>query len=183
MNYFLVNILIILLVNRSNRYSKLSLTDELTSLDNRRKFNIDLNHLSNNFRKPTSLIMFDIDNFKKVNDVKGHPFGDIILKELSTLIQSALRQPDFLSRIGGEEFIIMIKGINEKQAYKKAEELRLLVEEYVFSDNYKITISLGVYEILNQKESKDTILSKVDEAMYKSKENGRNQTTTYTSIL
>jgi diguanylate cyclase (GGDEF)-like protein len=163
----------------------LSNTDRLTGLDNRRKFEIDVNREIGRSKRsnfPLSFIMFDIDKFKEINDTYGHHTGDIVLRELSSLVGSLIRREDYLSRYGGEEFIIMLVGSNEIDAYNKAENLRKVVEQYSFSFEGKIRISLGVFEHSIDGEEFETIMEKVDKAMYQAKETGRNKAVKYSNI-
>ncbi|MFT9496971.1 GGDEF domain-containing protein [Anaerosolibacter sp.] len=151
--------------------------DGLTKVYNRRYFNEYLNHemeKSERYNKNLSLIMFDIDHFKKVNDTYGHDVGDSVLKELSDLIQAHIRKCDILARIGGEEFAIIATETNVDNGLVFSEKLRKIVEEYDFKHIGKITISLGVTQF-NHGDNSDLIYKRADTALYKAKNNGRNR--------
>lgn len=181
--FFLVNILIVvLIVFLIKRYVKDNLEylvcyDGLTKIYNRRYFN---EYLSGELKKAEryqrcfSLIMFDIDHFKRVNDTYGHDAGDSVLKELSWLIQTNIRKSDVLSRLGGEEFGILAPETGIEDAFRLSEKLRGIVEENTFKYAGKITISLGVAQF-NQGDSIDSIYKRADNALYCAKNNGRNR--------
>ena len=130
--------------------------------------------LSFQTKSPLSLIFLDIDYFKVINDTLGHDVGDIVLIELANIITKTTRQGDFISRWGGEEFMIALQSTDYISASKLAEKLRLKVESYEFIDASKITISLGVTELKNN-ESKEDFTKRVDEALYEAKHSGRNK--------
>ncbi|HNZ27339.1 MAG TPA: GGDEF domain-containing protein [Spirochaetota bacterium] len=126
-----------------------------------------------------SLIMFDIDHFKKFNDVYGHLQGDIIIKEIAKLMVNSVRDVDFPSRYGGEEFIAILPESDIKASSLVAERLRQNVERYDFPGEggpFKVTISAGVIEFKREfvKRNED-IIERVDKALYFSKQNGRNR--------
>jgi diguanylate cyclase (GGDEF)-like protein len=183
--YIIFILISMIFIKNRMQLKTLSNTDRLTGLDNRRKFEIDVNReLGRNKRSnfPLSFIMFDIDYFKEINDTYGHHVGDIVLRELSSLVKSLIRREDYLSRYGGEEFIIMLVGSDEIDAYNKAENLRKVVEQYRFSFEGKIRISLGVFEHSIDGEEFESIIGKVDKAMYHAKETGRNKSVKYSNI-
>ena len=126
-----------------------------------------------------SLIIFDLDYFKKINDTYGHSTGDYILKEMCHLISSkVIRSNDFLARFGGEEFCILLLGSNLEQAMKKAEKIRTLIENHEFKFNKQIipvTISLGVSVKKPSDKKWRTVFERADDALYKAKELGRNK--------
>ncbi len=122
--------------------------------------------------------MFDIDYFKKVNDKYGHQCGDFILKSISSRISSIIRNVDFLSRYGGEEFCCMLPETGIDDSLKAAERFRKAVMEQ--ENNYegtiiKVTISLGVTELREGIDSPKMLLQKADDALYKAKKEGRNR--------
>jgi len=147
--------------------------DNLTKIFNREKFNSIYKKLKAE-NSINSLIMFDIDHFKKVNDTFGHDIGDKVLKVLSSYVKDKLGRQGVLSRWGGEEFMILYFG-KVDAAYILAEKIRNLVESLNLNDIPNITISLGVTQIKSDKE-KDLALKQVDEALYKAKKTGRNKT-------
>ena len=120
-----------------------------------------------------SVIMFDIDHFKKVNDTYGHDKGDYVLKTIADIVKSSIRKADALSRIGGEEFTILLPDTNIDKATALAERVRRSVEDYKFDVVGRATISLGVTEF-KADDSSDTLFKRVDEAMYLAKTSGRN---------
>ncbi|WP_051904471.1 diguanylate cyclase [Hippea jasoniae] len=157
---------------------QLSIKDGLTNLFNRRHFNkifYDEVDKSLENEKPFSLIIFDIDHFKKINDTYGHDIGDIVLKELSQLISDSVRASDMVFRIGGEEFAVLLLGTDAKTAYTIAEKLRKIVENHDFEKVGKVTISLGVAGI-KENDSPDELFKKADKALYEAKNSGRNRT-------
>lgn len=122
--------------------------------------------------KPLSIIIIDIDFFKKVNDTYGHLTGDKILKSLAKLLQEKLRKYDVLSRFGGEEFFIMLPNTKIQKAKKVAERLRKSVENSKIKP--KITISLGLTEY-KKKDTMNKMFKRADKALYVSKDKGRNR--------
>jgi diguanylate cyclase (GGDEF)-like protein len=120
-----------------------------------------------------SVIMFDVDHFKKVNDTYRHDKGDYVLKTIADIVKSSIRKADALSRIGGEEFTILLPDTNIDKATALAERVRRSVEDYKFDVVGRATISLGVTEF-KADDSSDTLFKRVDEAMYLAKNSGRN---------
>ncbi len=155
---------------------KQSQTDVLTQIFNRRFFNMQLAKeaaRSTRHRTPLSVLMFDIDHFKAINDKHGHLAGDKILQEISVLIQDNIRQSDFLARWGGEEFALLTPGVGLKNAGKFAEKLRYLIENNDFSIEQQITCSFGV-SCYQTSEETSTFIQRADQALYQAKKNGRN---------
>ncbi|MDF1883264.1 diguanylate cyclase [Sulfurimonas sp. SAG-AH-194-C21] len=162
-------------ITNENKLLTLSLTDELTQIGNRRYFNQKLeSEISRSKRHKTefSLVVFDIDFFKKVNDTYGHDTGDDVLRVYSEFISEQLRVEDVLCRIGGEEFAIILADTNEASAEILAEKLRLNIQNY--KKVVPITMSFGLAEYkLN--ESGEEFYKRVDTALYKAKNGGRNK--------
>lgn len=155
---------------------KQSQTDVLTGIFNRRFFNMQLAKeaaRSTRHRTPLSVLMFDIDHFKTINDKHGHLAGDKVLQELCELVQDNIRQSDFLARWGGEEFVLLTPGVGLRNAGKFAEKLRLLIEDYEFSVGEQITCSFGV-SCYQASEEISTFMQRADQALYKAKDDGRN---------
>lgn len=151
--------------------------DQLTGLYNRAKFEEIFSYSINKakyYDKELSIIIFDIDFFKKINDSYGHQAGDVALKELATLIQNNIKTTDILARWGGEEFVILLPDTNIEGAMQFAQKLRKIVKANRFSDIEKMTISLGVAQF-EEYEDKSTLFEKVDKALYLAKKNGRNR--------
>ncbi|AOM84464.1 GGDEF domain-containing protein [Salisediminibacterium beveridgei] len=153
--------------------TELAFKDELTGVANRRQI-YEWLHLSyKNKEKPVSVIMLDIDFFKKVNDIHGHLIGDKVLIELTKLIENELSDQSYLGRWGGEEFIILSYQTKD-QAKKLAETIQGQVESYSFIDDHPITISLGVEE-MQQDDTVDSLVNRADKLLYHAKESGRNR--------
>lgn len=162
-----------------------SITDGLTGLYNHISFQQRLDdeiERARRYQQPLSLIMFDIDFFKKFNDTYGHQFGDVVLKNIAGLIRTTVRKTDFVARYGGEEFAIILPSTDAHGAAIAAENLRANVQEHVFADDNgqvaKVTISLGLSE-WDGYNTKSEFIEQADNALYQSKEKGRNQLTIY----
>jgi diguanylate cyclase (GGDEF)-like protein len=122
-----------------------------------------------------SLVMADIDFFKKVNDTYGHQCGDTILMEFTTILKDSVRSLDKVARYGGEEFIIFLQ-TDENNAFKIVEKIREKIEVYEFSEKkLRVTASFGIAGYKND-ISVESIIARADKALYKAKESGRNQT-------
>ncbi len=158
-------------------YKELSEIDALTGINNRRSFDNKLAELLNaalRYNRPLSLIMFDIDHFKNINDAYGHETGDFILKEISALIKENLRSTDFFARYGGEEFMIISPETSIPTAKELTERLRLKIEKHNFNIGDSITCSFGITDI-EQNDTSKSIVYRVDAALYNAKETGRNK--------
>lgn len=172
----------ILSANDTNkRLARELLTDPLTDIYNRRAYDRRINEEIARYRRYEtifSLLLFDVDHFKRINDRYGHAIGDKCLQEIIKRIKPVLRESDFFARYGGEEFIILLPETNQKGATVVAEKLRSLVENIDFlhkENRVKITISIGVTGVLPEDENHETIFSRVDLAMYEAKNSGRNR--------
>ena len=155
----------------------LATTDPLTKLYNRGYLNTHLgNEISraNRYGSSLSLIIIDIDRFKRINDTLGHLSGDNILIELSQLIQVNIRNSDILSRWGGEEFVVLAPGTSNRETTFLAEKLRECIENHQFSIGSQMTCSFGVTQYI-AKEQEDAFIHRADKALYKAKEEGRNR--------
>lgn len=131
--------------------------------------------------EPLSLIVFDIDHFKKINDTFGHPGGDLVLKDLGRVVmQKLIRSNDFFARYGGEEFVLILAGTTLKVAQEIAERIRMTVQDtnFVFDGRkISVTISLGVAAKTGAEETWEQLFNRADGALYHSKQNGRNRVT------
>ncbi|MDI6794294.1 MAG: sensor domain-containing diguanylate cyclase, partial [bacterium] len=165
------------------KVENLSVTDELTNLYNYRHFKERLKEelvRVKRYQTAFSLIMLDIDDFKKVNDLYGHPQGDIVLKELAGIIKGITRGVNIVSRYGGEEFVIILPEENKIGASVLAERLRKRVEEAKFSrvkensDSIRVTISLGISTYPADGNSEIDLVQKADDALYMAKKRGKN---------
>ena len=155
--------------------------DFLTKIPNRRYF-LEMSErylqVSHRKRLALSLILFDIDFFKKVNDTYGHDEGDQVLKFITKKIESVLRRSDIFGRLGGEEFAITLLDTNLEQAIDIAEKVRLIIQDNIYSHNstsIALTISLGVSQAEENDQDISLILSRADLNLYQAKESGRNK--------
>jgi len=158
-------------------FEELSIKDGLTEACNRRCLEDKLEEyltLAKRYNRPLSIIMFDIDLFKQINDLYGHDVGDKVLKTIANIVLSNIRATDILARYGGEEFVIISPETTLEDAKALAEKLRKEIENFLFEEGFSITCSFGVTS-LNQEDTKETILKRVDEALYKAKREGRNK--------
>lgn len=156
-------------------------TDPLTGMYNRRFFNLALKkqiEFSNRYGRPFSLILIDFDFFKKINDEFGHQFGDKLLIESTRLLGQYCRFNDLISRVGGEEFMIILPESELEPAKQTSYKLRETFEQYPFftkdGKEIQITISIGIVQ-WQPKETSEEIIERVDKALYSAKENGRNR--------
>jgi diguanylate cyclase (GGDEF)-like protein len=158
-------------------FEKASSTDALTHIANRFKFDTILEQqieMSKRYNHSFCLILFDIDDFKKVNDIYGHQAGDNILIELSSLVKSSMRKSDTFARWGGEEFAIILPQSRIKTAVKIAEKLCLKIAYHTFEDDLKITCSFGVHEYKKTYDM-EALLKYTDEKLYIAKNRGKDQ--------
>lgn len=152
--------------------------DGLTGLANRRTFNNEINDCALQ-KKVFSLILIDIDNFKKINDTYGHLVGDDTLKYLSCMIREVAGEGDLCFRYGGEEFCILSREKGEGEAWQLAEKLRTLVAKTVSPTGKPITISLGISSVYPEDACVEAVIKRSDMALYHSKNAGKNRTTIY----
>jgi len=155
----------------------LSQTDQLTKIKNRLYTDEIIQQQYYRFlrnEEKCSVILVDIDYFKKVNDTYGHMTGDLVLIEFSNLLSTNIRKSDIIGRWGGEEFLIILPYTDIKKAIDLANKLRLLIENFSFAKIGSITASFGVSEF-KSKIGIEELLDNADKALYKSKNNGRNQ--------
>ncbi len=163
-----------------------AIMDVLTGIYNRRFFDEMLEKqitLAKRRNDPLSLLIFDLDYFKKINDTYGHKAGDNMLQELTKGLKNSLRQSDILARYGGEEFAIIMPATDIASALEKAESLRKQVESGSFGSivpgqSLKITISIGVATFQKHGTESATLVTAADRALYKAKEGGRNRVET-----
>jgi len=165
----------------TEKFRQLSITDKLTNSYNRRYFfemsqNILL--IAARERKHVTLLMIDVDYFKHVNDRYGHQAGDYVLVELVKSIKNLLRKSDFLARIGGEEFAILLNDTSLVQSRVIAEKVRVMIENTPFIYNgitIQTTISIGLAEINNENASIEHLYKQADQQLYIAKNAGRNK--------
>jgi diguanylate cyclase (GGDEF)-like protein len=155
--------------------------DHLTGLLNRHAISRELMHANKIYRRektPFSVLLIDVDFFKKVNDSKGHEAGDQAIKHVSQLMKNELRETDRLARYGGEEFLALLTNCELTHAHKVAENLRLKVESDALlweGEPISLTISIGVCNI-NQVTNINELVTNADKALYNAKSSGRNKT-------
>jgi diguanylate cyclase (GGDEF)-like protein/PAS domain S-box-containing protein len=164
-----------------SKVQEMAMTDSLTNICNRRRF-FELADAefarSHRYQHPLSMIMMDIDHFKRVNDNHGHAVGDIVLKQVAAMCKSSLRTVDLFARYGGEEFVVMLPETTVEEASYTAERMRsvvactpILVEKNLI----QITLSFGVVELDESCKNIEELLDRSDQALYESKHNGRNR--------
>lgn len=170
-----------------NKLFKLATVDGLTGLYVIRHFRQLMNeaaHEASTKESQLSLILLDIDHFKKVNDTYGHPAGDMVLKKISCIIREQIREKrrkdeiDYACRYGGEEIIVLLKNCNVTDAFfKVASRIRLRIEneEFIWNNTpFKVTVSLGVASLHSGEQVPDLMVHRADEALYRAKNEGRN---------
>lgn len=167
------------LVELNGELQELATRDELTGLFNRRVFRRSLDASIDRaalFKtRSFSLLLFDIDHFKKVNDTYGHQVGDEVLKELARKLEQSIDSPDIVARIGGEEFAVIFDNPNHQKNCEKAEELRRYIEESEWI-SIAITVSMGITRFQDGDNTNDMYV-RADDAQYASKRDGRNRLT------
>ncbi len=175
------------------RYEELAVIDELTSLHNRRFFFPEAHTALSSavrYEKDLSIMMIDIDYFKRINDVHGHSMGDQVLKGLASLLEKEKREADILARFGGEEFIMLLPETDAPGAVIFAERIRKRIEKMVWEvDGTEVrgTASFGISSLLlpedkNPPELLEKLIKQADEALYHSKEHGRNRVSCYSEL-
>ncbi len=157
-----------------------AVTDALTGLYNRRYFEEALEkevQRAKRQKQPFSIIGIDLDYLKKINDTYGHTYGDLAIKTIADVLKSNARSVDIPARIGGEEFNVLLPGINSEGAMAAAERIRKSIEKAEIDTVGHITGSLGVATYFEHSENSEELLELTDQAMYTSKRNGRNRVT------
>ena len=159
------------------KLERLATTDSLTGAFNRTKFIELIASEIERFKRygvPLSLIIFDIDHFKRINDTFGHSSGDCILKKITDIVVENKRKLDYLVRWGGEEFMLIASETNLKKAETLADRIRRFIEKYTFDTEIKITVSFGVTQF-KEGDTVDTAIRRADDALYRPKAGGRNR--------
>ncbi len=160
-----------------NELMMIASIDSLTKIYNRSKYGEIVEReieRTKRFNLSLSIIIFDIDAFKRINDTYGHLNGDEVLKRLVALVQEEIRKIDILIRWGGDEFICILPGTKLEGAARLAERIRLSVKNYEFTNMGKVTLSMGISQV-TKGDTEDSLLKRADEALYKAKMNGGNQ--------
>ena len=173
-----------ILIDRALIYQKMqkmSVTDYLTNIANRRYF---MERFRQEFQRtvkfsiPLSFMVIDIDHFKKVNDTYGHLVGDEVLRQIADVLSEKIREIDFIGRYGGEEFVVFLPEADKKAALKAGERLRECIENTVFKvydEKLRITVSIGLSTFPSSSADKDNLVENADKALFKAKKAGRNK--------
>ncbi|EAT16314.1 GGDEF domain-containing protein [Desulfuromonas acetoxidans] len=177
------------LEKKNKLLERLANVDGLTEAYNHRYFQNFLDREINRSERndyTLSVVMVDIDNFKKFNDLHGHQVGDYILKQFADVARSLLREYDLFARYGGEEFVLVLPETNAQEGEVVAEKFRSTLSEHTFTherETYYITASFGVSDISPAKDKidKNDVISQADSALYESKKKGRNRVTVYSA--
>lgn len=162
----------------------LSITDSLTGLKNHREFQERLEdeiHRASRYHLPLSLIMLDVDHFKRFNDTYGHPAGDQVLKRIAHILESHARDTDILARYGGEEFAVILSNTDRAHAMAAADRFRTAIGEEPWT-HQPITVSMGVSTLRPLPQSRTDLTSEADMALYTSKRLGRDCAAHYSDI-
>ena len=157
--------------------------DQLTGLLNRRAIHQRLHNLwlmNTKHGGDFSVLMIDIDHFKSINDQFGHARGDAVIVAVSGLLKSSLRETDYVARFGGEEFLVVLSAADTRITHQVAQKLCQSIEDAEFSDLPPVTVSIG-FALASQATSLDTLINFADDALYRAKDNGRNQVSAYVS--
>jgi two-component system cell cycle response regulator len=167
--------------SRLDQSMELAVTDQLTGLHNRRYMRSQLENFikrANMGGGPVSVLIADLDHFKKVNDIYGHNAGDDVLKEFSRRLRDHIRPADLACRYGGEEFVVIMPDTSQALAQQAAERLRAMVAGTPFTighgEQLNVTMSGGVATTFPPDDDLDAMLKRADEALYRAKRNGRN---------
>jgi len=176
--FLTVLLAMVALLVRVNRLQEDALFDVVTGLRNHRYFQVRLREevmRSDRNGKPTSLVVIDLDNFKRVNDRFGHAVGDYVLRQVSHVLQSNARAADIVCRYGGEEITIILPETGMPEASLVAERLRQAVEKRNDRPGPAVTISLGVASYPDHADQTDSLIIAADTAMYEAKRAGKNR--------
>ena len=165
------------LESKNRLLQQVASVDALTGLKNRYSYNIRIMEeidRAKRYETQLSLLLIDMDHFKRINDTYGHQAGDEVIQTVAATLQSIIRKVDALARWGGEEFVVLLPGIGLKDAKTVAEKLREKVESVVHFDKERVTVSIGVSSFTS-KESLETWFDRTDRALYHAKQGGRNR--------
>jgi diguanylate cyclase (GGDEF)-like protein len=168
------------LTNLNQRLEKLAITDDLTGLYNRREAMHRLEEhwaMCERYQRPVAAVMLDLDHFKRINDVHGHPAGDMVLKQLAEILGSCVRASDVVCRVGGEEFLVILPCQSQLEAQTCAERCRQAVAAHQFDigeSKIRATISAGVAMRQTRMTQCPELLEAADQALYAAKRSGRN---------
>jgi len=157
---------------------QLARTDALTGLANRMHIGERLAEEFARFKRskvPYSVLMLDVDFFKRINDTYGHAIGDDVLKHVASVLAATVRKTDFVGRHGGEEFLSILPMTDSTAAMMVAEKIRRTIESTSIASVGNLTVSIGVQEVQENDIDEDVAVTRADECMYKAKETGRNK--------
>jgi two-component system cell cycle response regulator len=167
---------------RLDQSMELAVTDQLTGLHNRRYMRVQLESFvkrANMGGAPVSILLCDIDHFKKINDIHGHAAGDDVLREFGRRLRENIRPTDVACRYGGEEFVIIMPETSQALAQQAGERIRQVMADATFpvsrGDELKVTMSGGVSTIIAPEDTMDALLKRADDALYRAKSAGRNK--------
>ena len=164
-----------------NKIKESASKDGLTNIFNKKHFFDTINALPNILDLDYTIVMIDIDNFKKVNDTFGHPYGDLVLKTISEIIQNGTRPNDIVARYGGEEIIIFFSNFTQKDSVaKRVEQIRLQIQNTLIKgDSFEssITASFGIYVKVNESLTLAEVIKRADDNLYVCKRTGKNKYT------
>ena len=175
------NQMVVELQQTQTQLEELATTDALTNLINRKQIMIkllDQFKYYQRYRAEFSVLMIDVDYFKKINDTYGHLAGDAVLKQLADILLKSLRNVDSAGRYGGEEFLVIVAAPAGEKAWQAAERIRRAVDNHTFTyenSSMKVKISVGLTTISHQDKNEHSLISRADKALYQAKRNGRNQ--------
>lgn len=171
-------------IQRLTIFQEESITDALMGIKNRRYFDQKLAEevaLSLRYKLPLSLILLDIDHFKKINDTYGHMVGDEVLRNIASLISEVVRDTDIVARYGGEEIAIITPSCGKQEAEQLAQRLRAIIEKTTMAligatqEVIQVTVSMGVSAMNHIITDKDALIEETDDALYLAKKLGRNR--------
>lgn len=168
-------------VNFEQKLMEMNMRDSLTGTHNRRSLELNLKEEMERHKRyghPLSMIMFDIDYFKQVNDSCGHQCGDFILQQIAAIIEENIRSEDIFARYGGEEFCCLLPETSMESAVNLAERFRKKISQKAYrylGKNLNVTISLGVSTLNEETTTAEMLLKKADAGLYAAKNAGRNR--------
>ena len=182
-NRTLENKKLLKLAQEREYFEQLSNTDGLTDLFNHRYFH-NILHIEiereRRYKRPLSLMMIDIDDFKSCNDVHGHLMGDVVLQQIGTLIKKSTRGCDYVARYGGEEFAVILPETSKQEASVVAERIRASIAEYLFTTTTgksigKVTVTIGLSSFPEDAQDRIDLIDKADKSLYQGKASGKNR--------
>jgi len=172
--------------NFASKLQKEANFDHLTGLLNRRSFNLQAIKAvaaSHRYKRELAVIIFDIDFFKRINDTYGHTAGDVAIQQVSKILQGNCRESDCVARFGGEEFVMLLPETDEKGSFYLADKIRQEIKStpcYFEGNSIELAISAGICMLKDAKPDIEEVIRLADEALYQSKNSGRNLVTVYT---